>query len=452
MPEISGLFIYRLVFLFELLVSEGLFFFKVKRKNHFWWRLSGSLLVIVLVTLFYPIPFYNWWYTSLMFVVIFGLTMCAAWICFAESFSTIAFLSVASYLVQHIAYQGLNSILCFSGLNNSSTIGIYGQKLPTANEFSIITTIINIVVYIAIYFFCFVLFANQIKKNSEIMISSGYMILFVGFLLVVIVGINSYIVYSVNDEIPYIFMGFFDLLSFFCCFLSLSFMFKLLDQRQMKTELDDAYEIIRQEKRQYELSKNNIDLINRRVHDLKHQMQAIISNENVKKEVVNEMTSAIKIYDSSIKTGNKVLDTIMTEKSLECSQKNIKITCLLDGKKLNFMSELDLYTFFGNALDNAIESVSKLSEDKRAISLTMTKKGNFISLVIQNYTDNKIVPIKDNQVNTFIKTSKEDPLFHGFGMRSMENIAEKYGGNINFEISDGIFYLYALFVDKEVTN
>ena len=82
----------------------------------------------------------------------------------------------------------------------------------------------------------------------------------------------------------------------------------------------------------------------------------------------------------------------------------------------------------------------------------MTKKGNFISLVIQNYTDNKIVPIKDNQGNTFIKTSKEDPLFHGFGMRSMENIVEKYGGNINFEISDGIFYLYALFVDKEVAN
>ena len=32
MPEISGLFIYRLIFLFELLVSEGLFFFKVKGK------------------------------------------------------------------------------------------------------------------------------------------------------------------------------------------------------------------------------------------------------------------------------------------------------------------------------------------------------------------------------------------------------------------------------------
>lgn len=136
-------------------------------------------------------------------------------------------------------------------------------------------------------------------------------------------------------------------------------------------------------------------------------MKAIISNENVKKEVVNEMTSSIKIYDSSIKTGNKVLDTIMTEKSLECSQKNIKITCLLDGKKLNFMSELDLYTFFGNALDNAIESVSKLSEDKRAISLTMTKKGNFISLVIQNYTDNKIVPIRIIKEIHLLKRAKK---------------------------------------------
>lgn len=79
----------------------------------------------------------------------------------------------------------------------------------------------------------------------------------------------------------------------------------------------------------------------------------------------------------------------------------------LDGKKLNFMSELDLYTFFGNALDNAIESVSKLSEDKRAISLTMTKKGNFISLVIQNYTDNKIVPIRIIKEIHLLKRTKK---------------------------------------------
>lgn len=74
-------------------------------------------------------------------------------------------------------------------------------------------------------------------------------------------------------------------------------------------------------------------------------MTALMSNENLKKEVVNEMASAIEIYDSSIKTGNKVLDTILTEKSLSCSQNKIKLSCLVDGEDLNFISEIDLFTF-----------------------------------------------------------------------------------------------------------
>ena len=98
---------------------------------------------------------------------------------------------------------------------------------------------------------------------------------------------------------------------------------------------------------------------------------------------------------------------------------------------------------FGNAIDNAMESVIQLSEDKRIISLTAKRKGNTVSLVLENYTENKIVAGSDG----LVRTTKKTP-FHGYGMKSMENITEKYHGNLTYTVEDGVFSLYALFVDE----
>lgn len=440
----SSLFFYKIIFFFELLMSEIMFTYTIQRKRHFWLKFSGCLVVILLITIFYPLPVFNWWYTSLMFALIWSLTVGAMFILFDEKPANILFLAVASYLVQHVAYQANNTILNFAGLSKAAS-GVYGQELMTSEEFTIAAIMIELSVYVTIYLLCFVIFAKQIKKSNSLYISSTYLVVFIGFVLILIIGINAYVVYEYHDTMSGIFMGFFNLVATICCFLALGFLFKLVDQKHMEKELNNAYEIIRQERRQYELSMNNVEMINRRVHDLKHQMEAIVSNENIRSEVAKEITSSIQIYDSSIKTGNTVLDTILTEKSLECNQKNIKITCLVDGKKLDFISELDLYTFFGNALDNAIESVSALPEEKRAISLTLNEKGNYYSLVIQNYTENKIEPIADDKGRVSIKSSKKEN-FHGYGIRSMETIVEKYGGNLTFEVKDGIFYLYVLFI------
>ncbi len=38
---------------------------------------------------------------------------------------------------------------------------------------------------------------------------------------------------------------------------------------------------------------------------------------------------------------------------------------MANGRDLAFMDSMDIYSLFGNALSNAIESVSKIEEDKR---------------------------------------------------------------------------------------
>lgn len=443
MSEVSGLFYYRLVFLCEIVISESMFFFKLKRKKKFILKLSISLVLTFLIAFFYPLPFYNFWYTSLMFIAYFVLTFIASLFLFDESISTMAFLSIASYLVQHISYQAVNTFLNLGGFEGNTGINIYGGSKASDLTFSTLSIFLYLFIYFIVYLLSYFLFASQIKKGERVTIKSSYLVLIVAISLGLVIFVNSYAVYNLNSAFSLQAMGLFNLVSMVCCFFVLAFQFKLLDNKNLQEEVDDAYRLLREERKQYLQSKNNVELINERVHDLKHQIRAIVENESLKEEVVDEMENAIRVYDSKVKTGNDVLDTILTEKSLECSSKNIKITCLLDGKALSFIDEIDLYTFFGNAIDNAIESVVKLEDEKRIISLTAKQKGNTVSLVLENYTENSIIKNDDGT----IKSSKDTP-FHGYGMKSMEAITEKYHGNLTYAIENGVFSLYALFVNE----
>lgn len=57
-----------------------------------------------------------------------------------------------------------------------------------------------------------------------------------------------------------------------------------------------------------------------------------------------------------VHTGNDALDAILSEKGLACEQGGIAFRCMADGAAVGFMAPTDIYSLFGNALDNAIEA------------------------------------------------------------------------------------------------
>ena len=73
-------------------------------------------------------------------------------------------------------------------------------------------------------------------------------------------------------------------------------------------------------------------------------------NAAIEKEL-KDVENAVLIYDSIAKTGNDALDTIITEKSLYCEKHNIKLTYLADVSGLSVMSDVELYSLFGNAME-----------------------------------------------------------------------------------------------------
>lgn len=149
----------------------------------------------------------------------------------------------------------------------------------------------------------------------------------------------------------------------------------------------------------------------------------------------------MSIYDNIYQTGNDALDLVLTEKSLLCEEYHIKLSSMIDGSVLNFMNTTDVYALFGNLFDNAIESVLKESdEERRIISIQITKKNQGYHIHIENYCNETVVFEEGLPV-----TSKEDKVYHGFGVRSIKYIVEKYNGDMLMHAENKRFQVDILF-------
>lgn len=231
----------------------------------------------------------------------------------------------------------------------------------------------------------------------------------------------------------------FDLL---CCGFALWVQVSQRRQTKLEAEVELERRLRSQQREQYELSRESIALINRKCHDLKHQVAALrlMDDQARRDETLAAMEQSVMIYDSSVKTGNEVLDTVLTEKSLACERDQIRWTCMADGAALSFMDPIDLYTLFGNALDNALESVRAIADpERRVLAVTLQKRRNIAFLQIENYCDRAPVMRDGLPVST-----KAADGYHGFGMKSIQDIAERYGGTIDMTVEGGIFLLCIL--------
>ena len=218
-----------------------------------------------------------------------------------------------------------------------------------------------------------------------------------------------------------------------------------------RTEVDALQSMLEMQYANYRLSQESIDLVNRKYHDLKHQiavLRAGIGAEQ-KLEYLDRMEREISAYEAQNKTGNKVLDTILTSKSLLCQDQDIRLTCVADGAALDFMDVMDLSTLFGNALDNAMESVAKLPDpEERLIHLSVARQKGFLRIRVENRCSTALVTGK-----SLPRTTKADSRFHGYGLKSIRHTAEKYGGSATVRAENGWFELRVLIpLDEEKTE
>ncbi len=204
----------------------------------------------------------------------------------------------------------------------------------------------------------------------------------------------------------------------------------LLNQTNMVKETTELEVRMKSQYLQYEENRKNSEYINLKYHDLKNQLLILKQKSNDEQRIIlDSMEQELEEHGQGFDCGNKALDTILDAKWKDCFADNITMTAVCEGEILDFMEEMDIYTLFGNILDNAIECErTLLDENKRIIHLVVAKQKNFVLIKAENYCEQKL-----HFRNGFPASSKHDHSNHGFGLKSIKYIVDKYEGVISME-------------------
>lgn len=172
--------------------------------------------------------------------------------------------------------------------------------------------------------------------------------------------------------------------------------------------------------------------------------------ENDDKETVirnlNKIINNCNIVESISNSGNSTVDAIINFKYAVAKEYGIDFRL-----KIFIPSELpiepcEMGVVLGNAIDNAIEAVKECKAKEKVIEISMGIKKESCIIVIKNLYENKI---KRNKRGRILSTKREEHRHgHGYGLKSIEKIAEEYWGEVIVDIKDNIFSLTVILTLK----
>lgn len=436
-------------FLFELYLLYFLITSKLKRKEEFRFRLIISTVSLLIISFLISIFYYYYGDTVigriLVYTSLFVLSIVHLKLIFDESVWTIVLCATLGYSIQNLLYK--TYLTLYTTLEWFKVFDFLEQFILFDICYRIIYyTIFGLLVYF-IYIICISKLNNKLSGShlKYQLLKVGLVVLCVTTVLCSIEDIFFAMIKSgrENDFDNFIFFilrqtG--NIFSIICCSIVIVLIHQALEKDDLKQKVEYLQHTIRAAERQYEISKDTIDMINIKCHDIKYKIEACLNNNKISD--LDEINELIAIYDSKIETGNELLNVLFTEKSLYCEQNDIKFSAMIDGTKLNFIQDGDLYCIFGNLMDNALEAVTKISNtDKRIINITVKSKDDLLIIQQDNYFDGNIKFDNDG----LPITSKEDKNYHGFGIQSIKLLVEKYHGTMTAYNDEDVFHLNILF-------
>ena len=300
----------------------------------------------------------------------------------------------------------------------------------------------------ATYAVAYLLFIGRIDSKGLEGQRNPAMLAMIVVVMFGIIGFDLILKYVVTVSLPLSIVLCLRLFHVLICVFVIIAEVELVVVRQLSSEKAATERLLAEQERQYQLSRENIEAINIKCHDLRHQIRSLATGDGtVDKDVLESVAREVNVYDSKVRTGNDALDTILTEKSLLCEGRGITLTCVADGESLGFMAPADLYALFGNALDNAIEAVEHLDDAaRRSISLIVRRRAGTVTIHVENYYD-PTASAKSFKGDVPAST-KGNPLNHGFGTRSMKAIVERYGGTLAFSANGTTFCVDAVIPER----
>ena len=405
----------------QLFFAEIIFLYPFPKRRHFSLRILTAFALILGTNWLNLVYVRNWFPSAFMNFTGLLLTICISFLGMWQTFDAeaLAILSgcVAGVAVQHISHQVSRLV---------SLIPFQGMPDPLAAEL-LTAAVVYLLVWITV---------GQWVAERRIYEDNDKRMIIVAVLIVLIcIGITRLL--RMGSPMNNYMTLCTALYAIVCCTLALYVEFYVHESMRAHSEMLVLRRINEEERRRYELSCENAEQMNIKYHDLKHKLRYL--EQRLPREELDSMRAPIDSYESTYDTGLDVLDIVLNEKQMLCKAKGITLTVMGNGADLSFMNAMDVYSLFGNLMDNAIEAVELLEPpEKRQISLVLERRGEFVYISCMNYTESTVVLRQDGLPGT---TKTRELGYHGYGLRSIRMIAEKYHGDIRIQAENGMFGL-----------
>ena len=332
------------------------------------------------------------------------------------------FFATAGYTLQNLA-SGTVGLLAFALGERSTLLGLA--------EMAAVTCVVYLLGYLA--------FALPVRRHGLTDVEDHGMLIVVAAVILVVIAFDL-----VNKSLPMLGAGFADVVLLriihgISCVFMLTVEFELLYTRSLQTNVAAMERARADDAKVLAASRANVQAINVRMHDIRHQLRDLEALDFVGADALADLEGQLSVYDAAVKTGNVALDTVLTEKGLVCEREGISLGCVADGGALSFMAPADIYSLFGDAVDNAMEAVVKLDDpDKRVIDLTVRSTGCMVSAHVENYFRG------DVRLSNGLPLAPSRQDARGYGARHMRAVAERYGGSITTSTDGDLFRLDVL--------
>jgi len=417
-------------FYWQLLVPAALMFYPMPKRKGFIWRLIICLAVTIAVSLCYYSPFCIGITNPVIahfifFATAYSFCIIIVHVCFQLPFTKGLFFLFETFVIQNVCYHLFSFIMQLAGV-------------PIGDEYSTFLYLLFIgALYALVYLTFFSIVEKRHLRHAVSIPKAALLVEAFFFFIDMFVGV--YFRYGsdmlLTDTLA---ASMYRILSLAVGFLIISLCLGLFNIGELTDNNKEMAKRIEFESRYYEISKNYAEEIRKVRHDLKHQINAIrtVQDDETREGILKELEEGIKRYGLVMKTGNTALDSVLLEKNVRCNNLGLSLNIMADGSLLKGMTYNDIYVLFGNALDNAIESSSSSNnETNNHINVEVIQRGGMAYVHFDNWCDPSVIID-----GTIPKTSKTEP-GHGYGLRSILFLVDKYGGSATVNAKDGLFAL-----------
>lgn len=218
--------------------------------------------------------------------------------------------------------------------------------------------------------------------------------------------------------------------------------FKILDIAYEKMNAQRKYDAVQRQlslqAEQYRRLSNNMEATRRMSHDLRHHMitlQGFLQSGKIKQaeQYLDHYLLTTKEHEVTRLCDNAIVNAVVDYYRMLAEEQGVRFSACIAIPVDPAIQDVDLSVLIGNLLENAVDAVLLVNGDTRFICFNMICSGKMLVVAVDNGFNGTV----KMEAGRYLSTKNQHS---GFGLSSVEAIAEKYSGGVEFTHEADVFH------------